>query len=92
MLENPHQRATTVKNQDVSEISVISFDEKNNNFKSPGTAPEILTLEPITTTATTTTTEPRGGQNLSIHPVKIVERQTNQQRCAIFVQKEHREL
>ena len=94
MPTDPNQRATTVKNQDITEISVACWKNSENKLKIIKIIPETKTVTPIpltwtamsTTTITTTktVTEPTESQKLFTHPVRHVEKQTTPQRKVIL--------
>ena len=85
---------TTVKNQDIIEISVDCWKNSENKLKIFKLSLEIKTVMPITltrkamskflTTTTETVTERNGCQKLPTHPVRHVVRQTIPQRDAIM--------
>ena len=81
--DRPNQRATLVKNQDITKNKVACGKNSGNKLKKPKNfletktvTPETLTqttMSPIITTATTkTVTELKGSQKLSIHSVRHV--------------------
>ena len=92
MLTDPNQRASTVKNQDTTEISVDCYKNSENKLKIIKVILETKTVTPIlltqtatstiTKTTTKTVTEPKGSQKLFTHPVRHVARQTIPQRNA----------
>ena len=85
MLKDTNQRATTVKNQDIAEISVNCWKNSENKLKifklileteavTPIFPTRTATLTIITTTKTET--KPKESQKFFIHPVRRVARQT----------------
>ena len=95
MLTDPNQRATTVKNQDITEISAACGKkqrEKTENTQNttgkktvtPKTQTQTTTSLIITTTTTKTMTELKGSQKLFINAVRHVEKRIIPQRDAIF--------
>ena len=92
MLTDPNQRAFTVKNQGITEISVGCSKNSENKLKIFKIILETETVTPTTlfrivmstliTTTTKTVTEPKESQKLFIHPVRHVERHTiPQKKC-----------
>ena len=95
MLTDPNQRATTVKNQDTTEISVACGRNSENKLKilkilleTKTVTPKILTQTTmstvIITTTTKTVTELKGSQKLFIHAVGHVSKRTTPQRDVMF--------
>ena len=92
MLTDAYQRVTTVKNQDITEISVEcrKNSEKELNIIKIFLETKTVTPIPLTQTVTSTiietttktVTEPKESQKLFIHPVRHVERQTTPQKSA----------
>ena len=92
MLIDTNQRTTTVRKQDIKEISVDCWKNSENKLKIINSILETKTVTPIPstqiatstiiTTTTETVTEPKGSQKLFIHPVRHVEGQTIPQRHA----------
>ena len=86
MLTDPNQRATSVKNRDVTEISVACWKNSENKLKIIKIILETKTVTPKSLTQTPTTkktvTEPRESQTLFTYPLKHVEKQTTPQRNA----------
>ena len=86
MLTDPNQRATTVKNQDITKINVDSSKNSENKLKIIKIILETKTVSPIPLTRTATSTilttiaktvaEQKESQKLFIHPVRHVGRQT----------------
>ena len=94
MPRDPNQRATTGKNQDITEISVDSRKNSENKLKIIKIILETKTVTPIplartaTSTVIITTTKNSNraekSQKLFTHPVRHVEKQTTPQRNAIL--------
>ena len=94
MLTDPNQRATTVKNQDITEISVACGKNSENKLKLLKILLETKTVTPInrtqtiitkiTTTTTKTVTELKGSQKLFILSVRHVAKRTTPQRDVMF--------
>ena len=92
MLTDPKQRATTVKNQDIIQISGDCWKNSENKLKIIKVILETKTVTPvplsrtatstILTTITKTLPEPKESQKLFTHPVRHVEKQTTPQRKA----------
>ena len=93
MLKDPNQGATTVKHQDVTEISVAYWKNSENKLKNlkiiletntvtPKTLTQIATLTIITKTTTTikTVTELKRRLKVFFHPVRRVAKRTTPQR------------
>ena len=89
-----NQRATTVKDQYIIEISVTCWKNSENKLKIIKLILESKTVTPITvtrtatstklTTTTKTVTEPRESRKLLTHIVRHVGKQTTPQRNAIL--------
>ena len=91
MPTDPNQRATTVKNQDIAEISVACWKNSENKLKIIKIIPETKTVPPIPltrtvmpTTTTKTMTKLKNSQKLSTHLVRHVGKQTTPQKNATF--------
>ena len=91
MPTDPNQHATTVKDQDITEISVTCWENSENKLKIIKIFPETKTAPPIplprtvmstTITTTKTVTKLKESQKLSTHPVRHVGKQTNPQKNA----------
>ena len=94
MLTDPNRRATTVKNQDITEISVACWkkqrEQTQNNQNDPGNKnsdantsnPNGNVNNPNNTTKTVT--KLKESQKLFTHPVRHAEKQTTPQRKAIW--------
>ena len=89
MPTDPNQRATTVKNQDITKISVACWNNSENKLEIIKMIPETKTMPPIplirtvmstTITTTKTVTKLKESQKLSTHPVRHVEKQTTPKR------------
>ena len=88
MPTDTNQRATTVRNQDITEISVDCWKNSENKLKIIKIILETKTVTPktlnrtvtsILTTTKKTVTEPRESRKLVTHPVRHVEKQTTPQ-------------
>ena len=91
MPTDPNQRANTVKNQGITEISFACWKNSENKLKIIKMIPETKTLPPIplirtvmstTITTTKTVTKLKESQKLSTHPVRHVGKQTTPQKNA----------
>ena len=93
MLTDPNQRATTVKNQDITKISGVCKKGKKNSLKilkiiletkpvAPITLFQTTTQTITTTTITKTVTELKESHKRFIHLVRLVGKQTTPQRNA----------
>ena len=91
MLTDPNQRATTVKNQDITEIRVACGKNSENKLKrlkillktkkvTPETLTQTTTSTIITITTTKTVTQPKRSQQLVIHGVRHVAKRTTPRR------------
>ena len=85
MPTDPNQRATTVKNQQITEISVACWENRENKPKIIQIIPETKTVPPIpltwtvmltTLTTTKTATKLKESQKLFIHPARHVAKRT----------------
>ena len=95
MLTDTNQRATTVKSQDITKISVACGKNSENKLKILKILLETKTVTPktltqtsmstlITTTATKTVKELEGSQKMFIHIVRHVSKRTTPQRDVMF--------
>ena len=95
MLTDPNQRTTTVKNQDITKISVACRKNSKNKLTilkilletktvTPKTLTQTTMWTVITTTTTKTVPELKGCPKLFIHAVRHVSKKTTPQRDVMF--------
>ena len=99
MLTDPNQSATTLRNLDIREISVVYLKGKKNRLKTLKIILEIKIVAPIlsqrtapttiTSITTITVTELKGSQKLFTHPVRHVGKQRLHRELLLWSQCSH---